>query len=273
MFSTPNRQRRLCHSARLRKGVVHSMSIRRARTAVGFACVFLTVVGACVRVATLHADPGYGNCGKTAAQTFGWGTPNRVDDFGDPSSLSSWQLYDGPGHDENGRRTPDAISVANGALTITGDANGNSGGMAWNPGQYHGRWEVCAKSSAAPDAYHALLLLWPDAEDWPSGGEIDFMEIDDPTRQRSDLWLHYGPDDQRERASLPVDATQWHSWAVEWTPQRIAAFVDGTMWWQTTEVSHFPPRRMHLCIQLDNTGGDTSPGAQMSVDWARQYGI
>ena len=34
----------------------------------------------------------------------------------------------------------------------------------------------CAKSSPAADAYHALLLLWPDADDWPSGGEIDFMD-------------------------------------------------------------------------------------------------
>jgi hypothetical protein len=249
------------------------MSKRCRRVAVGLACVFLTAAPACARMPTLKADPGDGSCTKTAADTFGWGAPNRTENFTDPTSLGSWTLYDGPGHGGNGRRTPDAISVEDDMLTIKGDANGNSGGMAWDPGQFYGRWEVCAKSSPAADAYHALLLLWPDADDWPSGGEIDFMEVVDPARQNSEFWLHYGANDQREHSDFAVDATQWHSWAVEWTPWRIAAFVDGAMWWQTTDVAHFPPRRMHLCIQLDNTGGDTGSGASMSVDWARQYWI
>ena len=250
------------------------LSQRLFRVAAGLACAGLTGV-ACggTFVPTMRADTGDGNCARTAAAQQGWGATSRADDFSGPSSLSNWQIYDGPGHNGNGRRTPDAISVRDSALTIKGDAKGNSGGMAWSPGQYYGRWEVCAKSSPAADAYHALLLLWPDDDDWPSGGEIDFMEVVDPTRRGSEFWLHYGPDDKREFGNLHVDATQWHSWAVEWTPWRIAAFVDGDMWWETTNVAHFPPRRMHLCIQLDNTGGDTGTGTSMSVDWARQYWI
>jgi len=250
------------------------LTIRSGCVAAGFAVIVLTA-SACAGAfgPPLHADPGGGNCAKTAAATLGWGTPNRADDFSDSSSLAGWRLYDGPGHNGNGRRTPRAISAADGVLTVTGDAQGNSGGMAWNPGQFHGRWEVCAKSSSAAEAYHALLLLWPDDDDWPAGGEIDFMEVVDPARQGSEFWLHFGPDDTRENGYLPIDTTQWHSWAVEWTPNRIAAYVDGTMWWESTNVEHFPPRRMHLCVQLDNTGGDVGAGAQMSVDWARQYSI
>jgi licheninase len=250
------------------------LSQRLGHVAAGLACTFLVAV-ACAGplVPTMQADTGDGNCARTAASTQKWGAANRTDDFTGPSSLSSWQIYDGPGHNGNGRRTPTAMSVDGGVLSITGDAKGNSGGMAWNPGQFYGRWEVCAKSSPAADAYHAVLLLWPDDDDWPSGGEIDFMEVVDPTRQGSEFWLHYGSEDKREYANLNIDATQWHSWAVEWTPSRIAAFVDGAMWWSTTNVAHFPPRPMHLCMQLDNTGGDTSTGASMSVDWARQYGI
>jgi licheninase len=250
------------------------LSQRLGRVPAGFACTVLAAV-ACAGpfMPAMRADSGDGNCPTTAAATLGWGSANRSDDFTGPSSLSGWQIYDGPGHNGNGRRTPDAMSVSDGALTITGDAKGNSGGMSWNPGQFYGRWEVCAKSSPAADAYHAFLLLWPDDDDWPAGGEIDFMEIVDPARQESEFWLHHGPEDKREYSNLRADATQWHSWAVEWTPGRIAAFVDGSKWWETTNAANFPPRRMHLCIQLDNTGGDTGNGASMSVDWARQYGI
>jgi licheninase len=176
------------------------------------------------------------------------------------------------GHAGNGRRTPDAVKVSDGELTITGDDAGNSGGMALKgPGQMFGRWEVCAKSTPAAPAYHSVLLLWPDAEDWPVGGEVDFMEIADPTRQTVSAAVHFGPDDQRREQFMQIDATQWHSWAVEWTPDRIATYVDGVQWWETTDTAHFPPRPMHLCLQLDNFGGDTRGGGHQIVDWVRQY--
>jgi hypothetical protein len=211
------------------------------------------------------------NCPNTAADAFGWGDPNRADDFGDPGSLNAWKLYDSVGHDGNGRRTPDAMSVADGALTITGDPSGNSGGMAWQPGQLYGRWEICVKAAPAAETYHAVALLWPDAEDWPTGGEVDFMEISDPTRQSVDGFLHFGPHNDQETGHIQLDAAQWHSWAVEWTPDRISMYVDGAPWWETTNAAHIPTRPMHLCLQLDDFGGDTSQGGQMTVDWARQY--
>jgi licheninase len=249
------------------------MSKRLARIAIGVSGVVLIIVATSALLPRLTADPGNRDCSETAAAAFGWGAPNRADDFADPTSLADWQIYNGPGHLGNGRRTPKAVSVADGVLTITGDAEGDSGGMAWNPGQFYGRWEACAKSSPAAEAYHSLLLLWPDANDWPTGGEIDFMELADPARQSSEFWLHYGRDDKRETGDIKIDATQWHSWAVEWTPWHIAAYVDGRMWWETTNITHFPLRRMHLCIQLDNTGGDIGDGAEMMVDWVRQYWI
>lgn len=233
--------------------------------------VLCTCAGMIAHPGTAFAAPA--NCPATAAETLGWGTPNRADEFDSPSSLAGWKLYNGPGHAGNGRRTAAAAAVANGVLTITGDAQGNSAGMAWNPGQMYGRWEVCIKSPPASPNYHSVVLLWPDAEDWPVGGEVDFMEIVDPARRDVDIYLHYGPDDRRDRGNIAIDATQWHSWAVEWTPDRIVAYVDGAQWWETTDTAHFPPRPMHLCIQLDNFGGDISQGGQQIVDWARQYPV
>jgi hypothetical protein len=209
--------------------------------------------------------------GTTAAERFGWGTPDREDDF--DGGMDQWSIYDGPGHAGKGRRTPDAVSVQDGIMTITGDEDGNTAGMAWNPGQKYGRWEARVRSPASADAYHSLLLLWPDAENFPVGGEIDFMEIGDPARQSTDLFLHYGEDNSQVHGSLDIDATEWHNWAVEWTPERVSAYVDGEQWWETTDTGILPPGPMHLCIQLDYFPGDgsASGGGFEHVDWVRQY--
>lgn len=242
----------------------------RSRTSIASLGMLLCItVGAnCLPVL---ARAGSDNCPASAAASHGWGAPSRSDNFDSPASLSGWHLYDGPGHAGNGRRTPDAVSVSDGVLTITGDAGGNSEGMTWSPGQMYGRWEVCAKSPRSSPNYHSVLLLWPDAASQTRSGEVDFMEIADPTRQTVEAFLHYGGPDQKEAADVAVDATQWHSWALEWTPSRIATFVDGVQRWETADPAHLPTGPMKLCMQLDDFGGDISAGGQLMVDWARQY--
>ncbi|MCF7547365.1 glycoside hydrolase family 16 protein [Pseudonocardia sp. WMMC193] len=213
---------------------------------------------------------GNGNCPTTAADALGWGTPNREDDF--EGGVDGWGIYDGAGHAGNGTRSPAAITTADGILTITGTPDGQSGGMAWNPGQMYGRWEGCAQSPPGDPDLHSLFLLWPDAENWPEGGETDFMEISDPTRQTVEGFFHYGADNQQEHASVDIDATQWHAFAVEWTPQGATYFVDGEEWWNTTDTSILPPGPQHLTIQLDNFGNPQEE-TQMHVDWVRQYSL
>ncbi|BBF99513.1 MULTISPECIES: glycoside hydrolase family 16 protein [Pseudonocardia] len=211
--------------------------------------------------------------GTSAAEQLGWGEPVRSDDFDD--GLSGWNIYDGPGHAGNGRRTPDAVGVADGILTITGDADGNTAGMAWTEGsQRYGRWEGRVRAPASDPSYNALLLLWPTAENFPVGGEIDFMEMMDPSRQETNIFVHYGADNSQIDGSVGIDATEWHNWAVEWTPDRITAYVDGEQWFETTDPTVQPPGPMHLCIQLDwfPKGGSVQESS-MEVDWVRQYAL
>src|SRR5690349_12942128 len=56
----------------------------------------------------------------SAAALQGWREPVRTDEFDGPLG-DAWEVYDGPGHAGNGRRTPEAVSVRDGLLTITGD--------------------------------------------------------------------------------------------------------------------------------------------------------
>ncbi|WP_224390410.1 family 16 glycosylhydrolase [Pseudonocardia sp. ICBG1293] len=213
-----------------------------------------------------------GQCTTTAASRYGWGAPAQEDQFEGTAVSDGWTMYDGPGHGGNGRRTPDAISVADGQLTITGSENGDAGGMAWTGSQQFGRWEGCVRSPApAASSLHTLLLLWPSAENWPVGGEVDFMEISDGARQKVEGFLHYGEDNSQTHGSVEVDASQWHAFAVEWTPEQITYLVDGEPWFTDSDPSHNPPGPMHLTIQLDYFGGDASGGAEMNVDWVRQW--
>ena len=95
------------------------------------------------------------------------------------------------------------------------------------------------------------MLLWPDAENWPIGGEVDFMEIGDEARQEVDFFLHYGEDNSQLHDQVTIDATQWHNWAVEWSPDE-----DHRLRRRRTVVLHdagdaLPPGSMHLTLQLD----------------------
>ncbi|OLT10752.1 hypothetical protein BJF78_05585 [Pseudonocardia sp. CNS-139] len=75
---------------------------------------------------------------------------------------------------------------------------------------------------------------------------------------------------------MEIDGSQWHNWAVEWTPESITAYVDGEEWFRTTDTSIFPPGPMHLCIQLDWFPDDAVGAVResvMHVDWVRQYAL
>jgi licheninase len=228
------------------------------------------------------ADPS--ECADTAADTLGWGTPTRESDFGGTTLPADWHAYGPePGHTRNGIRTPDAITVADGNVTITGTAGGSTGAMSWHPGLRYGRWEACVRSDEGSGDLNALFLLWPVAENWPVGGELDWMEISDPSRQETGFFLHHGADNQQEAGSVRHDATRWSAYAVEWTPSRITAFVDGREWYSTTETGHFPPRPMAMTMQLDYFGDATgvsiagpgidTGGTAMHMDWARQWAL
>ncbi|MEU6701933.1 family 16 glycosylhydrolase [Pseudonocardia sp. NPDC046786] len=222
----------------------------------------------------LAAPGAYAGADTSAATAHGWGEPDHVDEF--DTELSGWNLYDGPGHAGEGTRSPAAASVENGILTIDGDADGTTAGMAWTGNsQKYGRWEGRVRAPESDPTYNALLLLWPTAEDFPVGGEIDFMEMTDHTRQTTELFLHYGEDNSQVQGEVEIDGTQWNNWAVEWTPDSVVAYVNGEEWWRTEDTSILPPGPMHLCIQLDwfpDGDGGVAP-SKMEVDWVRQYSL
>jgi hypothetical protein len=210
----------------------------------------------------------------SAGKMLGWGTPSVTEEFESADDLKEWDVYDGVGHDKEGIRSPDQVSVKDGILTIEGDSEGKTGGMALNSSQKYGRWEGRVKTPPSDDTYHAVMLLWPDSEKWPEDGEVDFMEMLDPDRQETNAYIHYSEDNKQEHGEVKADATQWHNWAVEWTPEHIITYLDGREWFRVTDPKVLPPGKMHLCIQLDWFPDDDHKdvkASSMDVDWVKEY--
>ena len=207
--------------------------------------------------------------GTQAAEVLGW-TQVKGDEF-DGGLDPVWGEYNGAGHGGNGRRSPDHVTVEDDMLVIRGDGNGNTGGVAWRDGQRFGRWEVRARFPAGDAQYHPVLILWPTAENWPEGGEVDFAEATSASDNVA-FFLHYSAQNQQAFARKPLDITQWHNYAVEWVNGRITGYVDGEKWFESTDGKTLPPGEMHLTIQLDYFPEGGNPrNTEMHVDWVRIY--
>lgn len=219
-----------------------------------------------VKPAPVRQAVGAAGDGVQAALKQGW-TKVGGDEFNGSSLNGNWGPYDGEGHAGNGKRTPDAIKVGGGVVTISGDAQGNSGGMAWGQNQTYGKWEMRAKFPKGGGLYHPVLLLWPE-QGWPP--EIDFAEtVSDADNVTFNL--HYGSDNSQEHAAKDLDITQWHNYAVEWVNGKVTGFIDGQQWFESSSSGSVPSQPMHPVIQLDNFGGTSMQPAQMMVDYMRIY--
>ncbi|MDD7966790.1 glycoside hydrolase family 16 protein [Actinomycetospora lemnae] len=203
----------------------------------------------------------------------GWGPVIQGDEFDGPTlDTARWLVYDGAGHDGNGIRSPGQIEVRDGVLTIRGDSSGTTGGLALWPGQLYGRWEARMRVETGGDqGYHPVLLLWPDDNNWPGGGEIDYAEMSADGDEAQVNYLSGGETNTWVRSATPLDITTWHVYAVEWTASGVRAFIDGRLVFEDRDASRSPRKPMHQAIQLDwfpEINPEPAPSA-MHVDWVR----
>lgn len=211
-----------------------------------------------------------------AAVVRGWGQVLAGDEFsyaGAPDP-AKWNVFDGPGHAGKGIRSPGALVVGGGVLTVSGNTAGATGGMSARfANRKYGRWEARMKTSARDSQYHPVLLLWPNNNTSPTCAEVDYAEgTADTTLIKFNLHhACHGPNFQT-RAARRVDTRQWHNYAVEWTPAGIVGYLDGMLWFSDSAPAHQPTVGMHQTVQLDwfPTGAHTKP-SQMQVDWIRAY--
>ncbi|WP_395404206.1 glycoside hydrolase family 16 protein [Arthrobacter sp. UC242_113] len=212
--------------------------------------------------------------GAQAASALGWGSVVAGDEFnytGTPDR-TKWSVYNSPGHAGKGIRSPKAWSVANGAATVSGDSAGTTGGMSAKfANQKYGRWETRMKTNRRDSEYHPVLILNPVTTS-STCDEVDYAESTSDTTLVK-FFLHYACSGTKQTyASKAVDTTQWHNYAVEWTPAGITGYIDGVKTFTDTNPAHQPSGSVHQTLQLDwfPDGSSTTP-SWMQVDWVRVY--
>jgi beta-glucanase (GH16 family) len=215
-----------------------------------------------------------------AAVRNGW-TLIEHDEFdGDELDEDKWAPYSGKTTDDVGQHDPDNITVSDGTVKLTSRDDKTSAGMWWKSGHKYGRWEARVRSEAG-NGYGPVMLLWPESGDWPEDGEIDIMEIPKGDRTKAHFTVHWGEDNEQDAASATGDFTQWHNFAVEWTPDHIIGYLDGVEFYRNEDGDAQPPGEMHFVMQQDigPYGTDWIPAPDASTpsevsfeaDWVRVY--
>ncbi len=189
---------------------------------------------------------------------------------------NTWNIYDGPGHNKNGLRSPRAFSVKDGLLTVTAKMIGEdlvSGGMAHKKNYKYGKFEFRVKSDPDPSgATSAVVLTWPQSEKWPVDGENDMYETgQSKTRDRFTTYIHYDIKNYQKQFIHNVDAKEWHTVAMEWSEDEIKMYVDGNCHWVLRDKEAIPDVAHHICIQLDAFRTSMTGETKMYVDWVKIY--
>ena len=211
----------------------------------------------------------------------GW-TRTFSDDFAHPVAAGrfpgryddSWVAYDGFTDTSGiGDYRADAVSVRDGVLDLAvsaGDGAVTSAavvplvGGEWG-GQVHGRFSVRMRADAVP-GFYAAFLLWSDDNDWDDG-EVDFPEgrLDGTVNG-----YNHTPGDPSVNSFVGdtgISFDGWHTYTIEWRPDRIDYLVDDRVWATTSEA--LPTASMHWVMQVEAAGETPPDGAgHVEIDWA-----
>jgi beta-glucanase (GH16 family) len=170
--------------------------------------------------------------------------------------------------------------------------------------QTYGRFEVRAAAPWGQGLWPAYWMMPTDSVygGWSNSGEIDILETHGQHLYNDWGTLHFGnPHVQTNHApylftSPQHDASDWHTYALEWDPTEIRWYIDdycyeiqnatsgpggGPAWWLNADPSTFPkPYDQNYYILLNLAVGGNWPGypdsttpttADFLIDYVRVY--
>jgi hypothetical protein len=146
----------------------------------------------------------------------------------------------------------------------------------------YGRFEVRARAVADPEI---MVALWMAGfEDTPEhSGEILVCEIFGHSVTRDSAAVGVGirpfadPDlvDEFATVTVPIDATEFHTYSVDWVPEQVRFFIDGEQVKHSAQSPAYPMQLM-LGIYEFNRPADREPDEgdypkTFTVDYVRGY--
>jgi hypothetical protein len=142
-----------------------------------------------------------------------------------------------------------------------------------------GLFALRAAAVADPDAMVALWMI--GYEDRPErSAEICICEVFGkdvaPDAASIGMGVHPWGDptivDDFEQVRLPIEATDFHEYAAEWTPDRVTFFVDGRACKTVAQSPQYPMQFMLGIYAFDGRDESESTGPKrFTIDWFRAY--
>ena len=218
---------------------------------------------------------------------------------------TKWTAY--AGERRGAQNTADAIAVADGVLTITTYTHGgvHYTGFIDTDRRFlttYGWFEARIRFASSPGEWGAFWLQSPTMGNpvgnvGVAGAEIDVVEHRFSDTADEDIsntygvnlhWDGYGAAHKhvggRGAPATGAEPLQggWHTYALLWTPERYAFFLDGVQQWETREgVSHRAEFVKLTCevqdaswaghIPADGYGPRARSRTRMQVDWVRVW--
>ena len=187
---------------------------------------------------------------------------------------------------------PSNVAVGNGTLQLTARVDNSfgtqytgalvqTGGIADNPSVptfsfLYGYAEARIQIPAGAGFWPALWMLPASHND--ENGEIDVMEVYDQNTTIVHGTVHrFGAQQQYSYHTGTDLSVGWHTYGVDWEPDHITWFVDGTAYATTTAQGMIPNEPMFPILDLGVGGDGNAPTAStpfpgvMSVDYVHVW--
>lgn len=198
--------------------------------------------------------------GRWAAYLLGWHNSGGTGTY-DPGIIS---VHDST-LDMHIHTTADGVPrIANPSPIWVPQAQSESG-----TNQLYGRYSACFKADILP-GYKTAWLLWPQSENWPHDGEIDFPEGSLDSTISAFMHRMNGTSGGDQDA-YPTTARYgvWRVVTIEWTPTRCEFFLDGVSIGKSTARIPSTPMRWQLQTETDlvPTKPPVSSDGHVLVDW------
>ena len=171
------------------------------------------------------------------------------------------------------------VSVNNGMLNLyLHSTNGTPMAAAILPNlpgnHLYGKYTVRFRADSLA-GFKTAWLLWPDNNNWPHDGEIDFPEND--LNGTINAFMHReGASSGSDQDAFSTNATDssWHTASIEWTPSAVRFILDGQL--IGTSTSRIPDTPMHWVLQTESClDGCPSPATagNLQIDWVVAYAL
>jgi hypothetical protein len=231
--------------------------------------------------------------GENPFTTLSGFTPAYVQEFNGDGMPSGYDEYNGtPGgvSASQSQFVPSMCTFSDGEAHLLANGIDTCGLQYFGTPQTYGAWfaRIQAPSEQSGVSVGNVFLLFPANNEWPP--EIDIYE-DHGTRTAtsssvlntvssacSGQCISSHVQSNGHSGGTAVDATQWHTYGVEWTPSGVTWFIDGRVIFtaptsQVPSGAQPPDTPMYMDLQSENTTGAAAPAGMtsMNVDWVEQF--